>query len=169
MEHRLDPWLALAVIAILGASLPTLHSVSRVVGTNLLLRQLAWGAAGLVILWLLSGIRLDLYDRLAPLAYAAGLLAIGWYYSRRSRTREDYLLGSRRMKPLMVGLSRKSMIWRTLQVTPGEALTGTVALHMTALMKGASILRAHDVREAREVIALYEKIYPEGILFDHYS
>ncbi len=71
--------------------------------------------------------------------------------------------------PLMVGLSRKSMIWRTLQVTPGEALTGTVALHMTALMKGASILRAHDVREAKEVIALYEKIYPEGILFDHYS
>ena len=55
MEHRLDPWLALAVVAILGASLPTLHSVSRVVGTNLLLRQLAWGAAGLVILWLLSG------------------------------------------------------------------------------------------------------------------
>jgi dihydropteroate synthase len=71
--------------------------------------------------------------------------------------------------PVMVGLSRKSMVWRTLQVTPGEALTGTVALHMTALMKGASILRAHDVREAREVIALYEKIYPEGILFDHYS
>ena len=76
MEHRLDPWLALAVVAILGASLPTLHSVSRVVGTNLLLRQLAWGAAGLAILWLLAGIRLDLYERLAPLAYAAGVLAL---------------------------------------------------------------------------------------------
>lgn len=71
--------------------------------------------------------------------------------------------------PLIVGLSRKSMVWRTLQVTPDEALTGTVALHMTALMKGASLLRVHDVREAKEVITLFEKIYPEGILFDHYS
>jgi dihydropteroate synthase len=39
---------------------------------------------------------------------------------------------------------------------------------MTALMKGASILRVHDVKEAKEVITLFEKIYPDGILFDHY-
>ncbi|MCI0522162.1 MAG: dihydropteroate synthase [Bacteroidales bacterium] len=71
--------------------------------------------------------------------------------------------------PIIAGLSRKSMIWRTLGVTPDESLTGTVALHMTALMKGASLLRVHDVREAKEVITLFEKIYPEGILFDHYS
>jgi dihydropteroate synthase len=71
--------------------------------------------------------------------------------------------------PLMAGLSRKSMIWRTLNVTPEEALTGTSALNMAALMKGASILRVHDVREAREVITLFEKIYPAGILFDHIS
>ena len=71
--------------------------------------------------------------------------------------------------PLMAGLSRKSMIWRTLNVAPEEALTGTVALNMTALMNGASILRVHDVREAREVITLFEKIYPAGILFDHIS
>lgn len=71
--------------------------------------------------------------------------------------------------PLMAGLSRKSMIWRTLNVTPDEALMGTAALNMAALMNGASVLRVHDVREAREVITLFEKIYPAGILFDHNS
>jgi dihydropteroate synthase len=71
--------------------------------------------------------------------------------------------------PLMAGLSRKSMIWRTLNVTPEEALTGTSALNMAALIKGASILRVHDVREARDVRTLFEKIYPAGILFDHIS
>jgi len=71
--------------------------------------------------------------------------------------------------PLMAGLSRKAMIWRTLDVTPDEALTGTAALNMAALMNGASVLRVHDVREAREVITLFEKIYPAGILFDHNS
>jgi len=71
--------------------------------------------------------------------------------------------------PLMAGLSRKSMIWRTLGTTPEMALNGTSALNMTALMNGASILRVHDVREAREVVTLFEKIYPSGVLFDHYS
>jgi dihydropteroate synthase len=70
--------------------------------------------------------------------------------------------------PLLAGLSRKSMIWRTLNITPESALNGTSALNMTALMKGASILRVHDVKEAKEVITLFEKIYPDGILFDHY-
>jgi dihydropteroate synthase len=70
--------------------------------------------------------------------------------------------------PLLAGLSRKSMIWRTLNITPDDALNGTSALNMTALMKGASILRVHDVKEAKEVVTLFEKIYPDGILFDHY-
>jgi len=71
--------------------------------------------------------------------------------------------------PLLAGLSRKSLVWRTLGVKPDEALTGTTALHMAALINGASILRVHDVKEAREVVTLFEKIYPRGILFDHYS
>jgi dihydropteroate synthase len=71
--------------------------------------------------------------------------------------------------PIMAGLSRKSMIWKTLDITPDEALVGTAALNMVALMNGASILRVHDVREAREVITLFEKIHPTGRLFDHYS
>jgi rod shape determining protein RodA len=68
--------MVLAVVGILGASLPTLHTLSRVVGGNLLLRQAAWGAAGLAILWLLSGVRLDLYERSAPLLYGAGLVTL---------------------------------------------------------------------------------------------
>ena len=71
--------------------------------------------------------------------------------------------------PLMAGLSRKAMIWRSLGITPEMALNGTSALNMTALMNGASILRVHDVREARQVVILFEKMWPAGILFEHYS
>jgi rod shape determining protein RodA len=76
MEHRIDPWLILAVVGILGASLTTLHPVSRVIGSNLLLRQLAWGVIGLLILWLMSLVRLDIYERLASVIFAVGLLAL---------------------------------------------------------------------------------------------
>lgn len=58
-------------------------------------------------------------------------------------------------KPLLAGLSRKSPITRTLGVTAAEALNGTTALNMVALLNGASILRVHDVKEAKEVITLY--------------
>ncbi|MBX2956519.1 MAG: dihydropteroate synthase [Cyclobacteriaceae bacterium] len=58
-------------------------------------------------------------------------------------------------KPLLVGISRKSMIWKTLQTTPEHALNGTTALNMVALMKGASILRVHDVKEAVEAVKLF--------------
>lgn len=61
-------------------------------------------------------------------------------------------------KPLLVGLSRKSMIWKTLNTSAEEALTGTTALNMVALLKGASILRVHDVREAMEVIKLHTQL-----------
>ena len=59
--------------------------------------------------------------------------------------------------PIMVGVSRKSMIWKTLQIEPSQALNGTTALHMIALQKGATILRVHDVKEAVEAITLYQK------------
>jgi dihydropteroate synthase len=58
-------------------------------------------------------------------------------------------------KPVVVGLSRKSMIWKTLEIEPEGALNGTTALNTMALLKGADILRVHDVREAREVIKLF--------------
>lgn len=59
--------------------------------------------------------------------------------------------------PILVGLSRKSMIWRTLNVTADQALNGTTGLHMLALQEGASLLRVHDVKEAVECIALYQR------------
>lgn len=58
-------------------------------------------------------------------------------------------------RPLLVGLSRKSMIYKTLNTNPREALNGTTALHMIALRKGAHILRVHDVKEAIECIQLH--------------
>ncbi len=60
--------------------------------------------------------------------------------------------------PILVGLSRKSMIYKSLGTGPSEALNGTTALHMAALLKGADILRVHDVKEALESITLYHKI-----------
>ncbi len=61
-------------------------------------------------------------------------------------------------RPILAGLSRKSMIWRTLNSDPEGALNGTTALNSIALMRGASILRVHDVREAKETVLLMQKI-----------
>lgn len=60
--------------------------------------------------------------------------------------------------PLLAGLSRKSMVYKTLGITPEEALNGTTALNMVALQRGARLLRVHDVKEARETIALFEQL-----------
>jgi dihydropteroate synthase len=57
--------------------------------------------------------------------------------------------------PLLVGVSRKSMIYKLLETTPEAALNGTTAVHMLALMGGASILRVHDVKEAMEAIKIF--------------
>lgn len=60
--------------------------------------------------------------------------------------------------PLLVGVSRKSMIHQLLGVTPAESLTGTIALQTVALTKGANIIRAHDVREAVESIRIVQAV-----------
>ena len=60
--------------------------------------------------------------------------------------------------PLLVGVSRKSMIYKQLDIAPAEALNGTTALHTMALTKGAHILRVHDVKAAREAILITEKL-----------
>lgn len=60
--------------------------------------------------------------------------------------------------PLLVGISRKSMIFRLLDTTPQEALNGTTVLNTIALMKGASILRVHDVRECMEAVKIYNQM-----------
>ena len=60
--------------------------------------------------------------------------------------------------PLLVGISRKSMIHKTLRISANEALNGTTALHSITLFKGASILRVHDVKEATECINLIQNL-----------
>ena len=59
--------------------------------------------------------------------------------------------------PVMVGISRKSMIYKTLHCTADDALTGTLAAHLLALVNGADILRVHDVKETSEVIKIFKQ------------
>ena len=58
-------------------------------------------------------------------------------------------------RPVLAGLSRKTMVWKTLGIEPTDALNGTTALHWECLRQGAAILRVHDVREAVEVVKLF--------------
>ena len=71
------------------------------------------------------------------------------------RKLEDFAIAG---LPLLVGLSRKSLIWKSLNITPEEALAGTVALNTVALTKGADIIRVHDVKEAAQTVKLVCKI-----------
>ncbi|GAB2616341.1 dihydropteroate synthase [Belliella aquatica] len=61
--------------------------------------------------------------------------------------------------PILVGVSRKSMIYKKLETTAENALNGTTALNMVALINGANILRVHDVKEAIETVKLYKQLY----------
>lgn len=60
--------------------------------------------------------------------------------------------------PILAGISRKSMIYKLLGTTPQEALNGTTALNIIGLTKGANILRVHDVKEAKEVLKIFENL-----------
>ncbi|MCH5241744.1 MAG: dihydropteroate synthase [Muribaculaceae bacterium] len=60
--------------------------------------------------------------------------------------------------PVLIGISRKSMIYKTLECSPADSLAGTIALDAMALEKGANILRVHDVKPAVETIMLYKKL-----------
>jgi len=60
--------------------------------------------------------------------------------------------------PVLVGVSRKSMVWKTLGISPEEALNGTTVLNTVALLAGADILRVHDVREAVQAVKLVQKL-----------
>lgn len=65
--------------------------------------------------------------------------------------------------PLLAGMSRKAMIWRTLGITPADALNGTTVLNTIALLNGASILRVHDVKEAVEAVKLVKELHKEEL------
>ena len=65
-------------------------------------------------------------------------------------------------KPIMVGISRKSMIYKSLKTSAKESLNGTTVLNTVSLIKGASILRVHDVKEASECIKLISALNKQG-------
>jgi dihydropteroate synthase len=65
-------------------------------------------------------------------------------------------------KPVMVGLSRKSTIYKTLNITAADALNGSTVLHTIALLRGANILRVHDVKEAMEAVKLVQAMGKAG-------
>ena len=64
--------------------------------------------------------------------------------------------------PILVGISRKSMIYKALEVSSDKALNGTISLNTIALQKGAKILRVHDVKEAVESIKLMSFLDPNS-------
>jgi rod shape determining protein RodA len=102
MESRIDPWMMLAMAGILGASLVTLHAVSPVLGSQLLLRQLLWGAIGLALVWALSRVRVNVFARLAPAAYLVGivaLVAVLLYGDVRGGTRAWFAIGPMTLQP----------------------------------------------------------------------
>ena len=79
-------------------------------------------------------------------------------FSLLDRLDEFNILGA----PVLAGISRKSMITRTLGCTPSEALNGTTVLNTVALLRGAAILRVHDVAPARETIQLINRIVKQN-------
>ena len=96
------------------------------------------------------------------MAHSAGIMDViidpGFGFSKQMEQNFELLqkleLLQHLYKPVLVGLSRKSMIYKTLGITPDEALAGTISLNTIALSKGAKILRVHDVKEAVQSIAL---------------
>ena len=85
----------------------------------------------------------------------------GFGFAKTTEQNFELLAGLHKLtaleQPLLVGVSRKSMIYKTLGITPEESLAATQAVHWEALRQGATLLRVHDVREAVETIKLYEK------------
>jgi len=88
----------------------------------------------------------------------------GFGFAKTQEQNFDLLRNLRSFKqlgfPVVVGVSRKSMIYKTLNLSSSEALNGTTALHMYALIQGAQILRVHDVKEAKETIQLFQQLAP---------
>ena len=90
------------------------------------------------------------------------IIDVGFGFSKTTDQNYDLLsslnLFQMLQAPILVGISRKSMIYKILESGPETALNGTTALHAIALIKGAKILRVHDVKEAKEVIDLVKLI-----------
>ena len=101
-------------------------------------------------------------DRLRSMGQKDIILDPGFGFGKTLEQNYEVFNGLERMQalnlPLLVGVSRKSMIWKLLGCTPAEALNSTTVLNTIALMKGASILRVHDVREAVECVKMTQQL-----------
>lgn len=96
--------------------------------------------------------KLGIYDIIVDVGFGFGKTA-----SHNFQLLRELSFFQQLSKPLMVGLSRKATIYKTLGVTPEEALNGTTVMNTMALMNGANILRVHDVKEAVQAITLYKE------------
>jgi rod shape determining protein RodA len=102
VQHRIDAWLMLATAGILGSSLATLHAVAPVLGSQLLIRQLLWGVAGLLAVWLLAHVHPNHFARMAPVVYAlclVALVAVLLVGEVRGGTRAWFALGPFTLQP----------------------------------------------------------------------
>lgn len=101
-------------------------------------------------------------DRLRSMGQKDIILDPGFCFGKTLEQNYEVFKGLERMQvlnlPLLVGVSRKTMIWKLLGCTPAEALNSTTVLNTIALMKGASILRVHDVREAVECVKMTQQL-----------
>lgn len=95
------------------------------------------------------------------------ILDPGFGFAKTVEQNYELLQGLEKFKglgrPILVGLSRKSMIYRLLDITPEESLPYTVALNFYALCHGAAILRVHDIPEAVRCIKIWQKMYSTGL------
>lgn len=102
----------------------------------------------------------DKRDRLRAAGVRDVILDPGFGFAKTTGQNYELLAQMHRLReldcPVLAGISRKSMIYKPLGITPNQSLNGTSALHWECLRQGASILRVHDTRQAAEVIRLYE-------------
>ena len=104
----------------------------------------------------------DMFKRLTKLGVNDVILDPGFGFGKNIQHNFELLNKLDSFKvyqlPVLVGLSRKSMIWKVLETKPDQALNGTTVLNTMALLGGADILRVHDVKEAVECIRLFQEL-----------
>ncbi len=146
MEHRIDAWMILAVVGILGASLVTQNAVAGVVGSRLLARQLLWACGGMLTLLALSRIRLDFYARLAPIVYVislTALVAVLIFGEIRGGTRGWFAVGPLTIQPSeFARVATILMVAAWLGRRSGSGLSAKEATALVALVVAAAGLVA---------------------------
>lgn len=104
----------------------------------------------------------DKIEQLTKLNFSKIILDPGFGFAKNREQNFELLANLEELnvhqKPMLIGLSRKSMIYKSLNISVDDALNGTTALNMLALQKGADILRVHDVKEAVECVKLFNLI-----------